>query len=275
MRASQSDFDLVRAAVSELDIRPLQVLIEVMIVEARRDRSFTLGVDATGGPTRLGNSGTTVSGSTSSGGTLGDFVLKLMGAGSLNLEAILNTAQERGVVKILSRPVVIAANNQQAEILVGTQRPFVQVSRSLPTDAATRDQVVQYKDVGTRLIVRPTISPDGYVVLQVTQEVNSATTETAFNAPVISTRSVQTQLLIQDGRTVVLGGLSDRERDSNQGGVPLLSSIPLLGGFFGHTSRRTTETELLLFLTPRVIRTDAEADSLSAPLLNRAKREQS
>jgi general secretion pathway protein D len=131
--------------------------------------------------------------------------------------------------------------------------------------------VVQYKDVGTKLVVRPTISPDGYVVLDVTQEVNSATNEVAFNAPVISTRSVQTQLLIKDGQTVALGGLRDRQRDNNQGGIPILSSIPLIGGLFGHVSRETTETELFLFLTPRVIRTDAEADSLTTPLLNRAK----
>jgi general secretion pathway protein D len=121
------------------------------------------------------------------------------------------------------------------------------------------------------LVVRPTISPDGYVVLEVTQEVNNATNEVAFNAPVISTRSVQTQLLIKDGQTVALGGLRDRQRDSNQGGIPFLSSIPLIGGLFGHTSRQTSETELFLFLTPRVIRTDADADSLTKPLLNRAK----
>jgi len=131
--------------------------------------------------------------------------------------------------------------------------------------------VVQYMDVGTRLIVRPTISPDGYVVLEVTQEVNSATSEIAFNAPVISTRSVQTKLLIKDGQTVALGGLRDRERDSNQGGIPVLSSIPLIGGLFGHASRQSSDTELFLFLTPRVIRSDEEADSLTTPMLKRAK----
>jgi general secretion pathway protein D len=127
-------------------------------------------------------------------------------------------------------------------------------------------------DVGTRLIVRPTISPDGYVVLEVTQEVNSATAEVQFNAPVISTRSVQTQVLIKDGQSVALGGLSDREVDVNQGGIPILSSIPGIGGFFGHAGRTKTETELFLFLTPHVIRSDAEADSISAPMMDSAKK---
>jgi general secretion pathway protein D len=271
IRASPGDFQLVEAAVKELDTRPLQVLIEVVIAEIRRDRSFSFGVEAKSDPVHVNRSKATVSGSQKGIG-LGDFVLQVMNLGTLNLDATLSAAAERGDVKILSRPVVVAANNQPATINVGSQRPFIQVSRSLPTDAAVRDQVVQYKDVGTKLTVQPTISPDGYVVLQVTQEVNSATTEVAFDAPVISTRSVQTELLIKDDQTVALGGLTDKQQDRNQGGIPVLSSIPLIGGLFGHASRRTTETELFLFLTPHVIRTDQEADRVSAPYLERAKK---
>jgi general secretion pathway protein D len=107
-------------------------------------------------------------------------------------------------------------------------------------------------------------------MLQVTQEVSAATTETQFDAPIISTRSVQTQLLIKDGQTVILGGLSDRQRDVSQEGVPFLSSIPLIGGLFGHSSRVTTETELCLFITPRIIADDAQADALTKPAQDRA-----
>jgi len=271
IRASPADFQLIGAAVKELDTRPLQVLIEVVIAEVRRDRNFSFGVEAKTDPVHVNGSKATVSGSQKGIG-LGDFVLQVMNLGTLNLDATLSAAAERGDVKILSRPVVVAANNQPATINVGSQRPFIQVSRSLPTDAAVRDQVVQYKDVGTKLTVLPTISPDGYVVLQVTQEVNSATTEVAFDAPVISTRSVETELLIKDDQTVALGGLTDKQQDRNQGGIPVLSAIPLIGGLFGHASRRTTETELFLFLTPHVIRTDQEADSVSAPYLERARK---
>ena len=273
IRASSSDFELINAAVDVLDVRPLQVLIEVLIAEARRDRSFSFGVDATTGPTGIRGTSSRISTSQASGGTLGDLVVKVMNVGGINLNAVLNAAAERGDVRILSRPVVIAANNEQTQLLVGSQRPFIQVSRSLPTDAATRDEVVQYGDVGTRLVVRPTISTDGCVVLEVTQEVNSATSEVAFNAPVISTRSVQTQLLIKDGQTIALGGLSDTQRDVSRGGIPLLSSIPLIGGLFGHASRQTSETELFVFLTPHVIRSDAQADSLTKPMLDRAGQE--
>jgi general secretion pathway protein D len=273
VRSSPNDYALIAAAVNELDIRPLQVLIQVLIAEVRRDRSLEFGVDVNLPPAKLpGHSNTTFEGSQQGLGGVGDAVLRVVGiGGDKDLAITLSAAAARGDVTIISRPTVIAVNNERAEISVGSQRPFIQVSRSLPTDAPSRDQVVQYKDVGTKLGVRPTISADGYVMLHVTQEVSAATTETQFDAPVISTRSVQTQLLLKDGQTVILGGLSDRQRDVSQSGVPFLSSIPLLGGLFGRASRRTTETELFLFITPRIIADDADADAVTKPAQDRAK----
>jgi general secretion pathway protein D len=183
--------------------------------------------------------------------------------GSVDLTLTLRAAATRGDVSILSRPVLLAANNEPAEILVGSQRPFVQVQRALPTDAPIRDQVVQFKDVGTQLTVVPTASDDGYVMLQVAQEVNAATAEVAFDAPVISTRSVHTQLLVKDGQTAVLGGLVDRQHDITKSGLPLLSDVPVIGGLFGKQIERVTETELFIFLTPRVLRTDEDLDAAS------------
>jgi general secretion pathway protein D len=271
IRASRSDFDLVAAAVRELDVRPLQVLIELMIAEVRHDRALGFGVEAVLPKQNLPGSGTSIS-ATTAGAGLGDFVLKLMSIGGLDVDATLRAAASRGDVSILSRPVVITANNHAAEILVGSQRPFVQVSRTLPTDSPLRDQVIQYKEVGTKLSVLPTISDDGYIMLEVTQEVNAATAETQFDAPVISTRLVQTRLLVKDGQTVALGGLTDRQRDANTSGVPLLSAIPGIGGLFGRSSRRTSETELFLFLSPRVLRSDEDADNVTQPLKQRAEK---
>ena len=273
IRASQADYDLITAAVKELDVRPLQVLIEVLIAEVQRNRSKAFGVDLNLSPTPVrGQPNTKVSGSqTGLGAGLGDMVLNVMGiGGDRNLAATLQMASTKGDVKILSRPAVIAVNNQDAEINVGSQRPFVQLSRTLPTDNASQDQVVQYRDVGTKLDIRPTISADGYVMLQVTQEVDEATGEISFNAPVISTRSVQTQLLLKDGQTVVIGGLRDRQREVTQEGVPFLSDIPVIGGLFGHASWTTTDTELFLFITPRVIKTDDDATNVTKPAQKRA-----
>ncbi|HEX5181027.1 MAG TPA: secretin N-terminal domain-containing protein [Gemmatimonadaceae bacterium] len=271
IRASQNDFDLITSAVRELDTRPLQVLIEVIIAEVERTNSLQFGVDATLPPTKV-NGGSTVINGSQTGAGLTDFVLHAMNFTGLNIDATLTAAAERGDVRILSKPILIAANNQAATINVGSQRPFVQLSRTLPTDNASVDQVVQYKDVGTKLTVLPTISPDGYVGLEVTQEIDNATQEVAFDAPVISTRSIQTELLIKDGQTVALGGFTDDERDVTQGGIPFLSSIPLLGGLFGHSSHQTTATEIYLFLTPHVIRTDEDADSVTHPILERANK---
>jgi general secretion pathway protein D len=198
---------------------------------------------------------------TQTGGGLGDFVLRVMGIGRADLDAVLRAGVSNGNVQILSRPVLLAANNQQSRMLVGSQRPFIQVSRSLPTETPTRDQVVQYRDVGTRLTVTPTISGDGYVTLEVTQEVNAATSETAFDAPVISTREFTTQVLVRDSQTIVLGGLVDHQNDVTGGGLPLLSELPLIGGLFGRRGRRSAETELFVFLTPRVLRNDSEVDA--------------
>jgi general secretion pathway protein D len=269
IRASESDYDLIVNAVQQLDTRPLQVLIEVIIAEVERTNSLAFGIDATLPPTKV-NGGPTVINGSQTGAGLTDVILHAMNLTGLNIDATLTAAAERGDVRILSRPVLIAANNQPATINVGSQRPFVQLSRTLPTDNASVDQVVQYKDVGTKLTVLPTISPDGYVGLEVTQEIDNATQEVAFDAPVISTRSIQTELLVKDGQTVALGGFTDAERDVTQGGIPFLSSIPLLGGLFGHASRQTAATEIYLFLTPHVIRSDQDADSVTHPMLDRA-----
>ncbi len=266
IRASQQDYDVLKQGVEQLDIRPLQVLIEVMIVEARHDRSFSFGSDLFLPPQSVDKGNGTVD-ANSVGGGIGDLVIHLMNLGHAEIDATLRAAASKGDVQIVSRPVLLASNNTEARLLVGSQRPFVQVSRSLPTETPTRDQVVQYRDVGTRLTIRPTINQDGYVSLVVQQEVNAATSEVQFDAPVISTREAVTQVLVRDGQTIVLGGLRDQQRERTQSGIPILSGIPLIGGLFGSADRRKTETELYLFLTPRILKTDADADSATAPRL--------
>ncbi len=264
IRASAEDYKVLEEAVNQLDIRPLQVLIEVLIVEARHDRSFSLGADLHLPKQKL--DGGSIDANTAGGG-LGDLVVRLMGLGKADIDATLRMAQSHGDVHIISRPVLLASNNTEARFLVGSQRPFVQVSRSLPTDTPSRDQVVQYKDVGTKLTVRPTINQDGYVSLVIQQEINAATSETQFDAPIISTREAATQVLVRDGQTIVIGGLTDEQRDKSQSGVPLLSDLPILGGLFGSASRSKSQTELYLFITPRILKTDEDADQVTQPRL--------
>ena len=155
--------------------------------------------------------------------------------------------------------------------MVGSQRPFVQVYRALPTDAGVRDQVVQYRDVGTSLRIRPTINHDGYVSLDLLQEVSLATSEVQFGAPVISTREASTKMLVRSGQTAVIGGLSDRQQDKTRGGIPILSSIPLLGGLFGSTHNNKLQTELFLFITPHIITNDDDADRMREEIEKNSK----
>jgi general secretion pathway protein D len=262
VRASPADWEVVQQAVQAVDLRPLQVLIEVLIAEVRRTNELSVGVSAqvnqTSHPDRnasLADAGGDIS--------TGELLLKWVNShGDIDVKVALSALAARGDVRILSRPVLLAQNNQEARILVGSQRPFVQVFRSLPTDAGVRDQIVQYRDVGTSLTIMPTVNADGYVNLRLTQEVSSATNETQFGAPVISTREAQTYLFVRDGQTTVIGGLIDHETERTRSGIPFLVSIPILGAFFGTTHNTATNSELFLFLTPHVVSSDADLEDL-------------
>jgi general secretion pathway protein D len=268
IRSNGADYSTIRAAVEQIDVRPVQVLIEVLIAEIRRDRQAGLGVSARMTDQRVNDGGTRVGGELT-GASTGDLVIRALQVGGVRADVVLRTLAANSEVSILSRPLVVARNNQEARILVGSERPFVQLFRSLPTDAAVRDQVVQYRNVGTQLTIRPTINPDGYVSLAVLQEVSSATAETQFGAPVISTREARTELLVKDGRTVVLGGLVDQQREQGASGIPVLKDLPLLGWLFRSTQQRRSTTELFLFLTPHVIRTDEEYEDMTRRLRDR------
>lgn len=257
VRATQGDFEVVRNAVDQLDIRPLQVLIEVQIVEARTNHTFGLGNAVTLPPQPLGGGSVEA---TTTGGGLGDLVVRMMSIGGGDVNAVLKIGEQNGDVRILSRPVLIAANNTEATFMVGSQRAFPVSKRTLPNDNATTVQEFAYRDVGTRLTVLPTISHDGYVALEILQEINQATNELQLDSPVISTREAHTQVLVRDGQTIMIGGLRDQQRDRSSRGVPLLSRLPLIGGLFGSASRVESESELFLFLTPRVLRTDADVE---------------
>lgn len=268
--STQADYDVVAHAIEQLDQRPEQVLIEVLIAEVRHNRDLGVGLDVEV-PTDPEDPPTQVGGELG-GLSVGSLILRLVNLGGVDAQGILSLLATSSDVSILSRPVLLAQNNREARIMVGSQRPFIQLFRALPTDAAVRDQVVQFRDVGTQLTIRPTINPDGYVSLTVLQEVSSATAEVQFGAPVISTREAHTQLLVRDGQTAVIGGLIDRQTESTNSGVPLLSAIPIFGGLFGSTTTRNVSTELFIFITPHVLRTDEELDEATGKMIEGAPR---
>jgi type II secretory pathway component GspD/PulD (secretin) len=264
IRATESDYQLVQQIISGVDLRPLQVLIEVTIAEVQRTHDLDIGVSGSAKRIPKGKTAADVTATAPSQSSARDFILELTGGhGTINYDVAINALQDRGNVKVLSLPVIIAQNNRQASLNVGSSRPFVQISQTVPNDPTGRVQTVQYIDVGTVLTITPTINPDGYVNLVVTQTDNSATNQVQFDAPIINKREATTQIFIRDGQTTVIGGLAGKTHSSDVSGIPFLSRIPLIGPLlFGNTTVSDETTELYLFLTPHVITSDADIDKL-------------
>jgi general secretion pathway protein D len=270
VRATSADWEIIQEAILSLDLRPLQVVIEVVIAEVRRTGDLSVGVGFFASDVdEEGGEGTTgilpVVGSTEA------FSLDVLRTGDVDVAATLLALSSDGNVRILSRPLIQAQNNQEARILVGSERPFIQSSFTGVTTGGVAQEVVQYRDVGTSLTILPTINEDGYVNLLLTQEVSSATAETQFGAPVISTREATTQLLARSGQTVVVGGLVDQQTEESRSGIPILKDIPVLGWLFGTTRETVTNAELFLFLTPYVITSDEDEELLRRELESNAE----
>ncbi|HEX2205215.1 MAG TPA: secretin N-terminal domain-containing protein [Longimicrobium sp.] len=264
VKATAADWQVVRQAIDVLDLRPLQVLIEVLIAEVRRGRDLQVGTNVSASNRHDARPIDLLLGQRPRGadsvGT-GALQVNLFNLGSLDVDVSLRALASTGNVRILSRPVLLAQNNLESKLVLGEERPFVQVVRTLPTADAVRDQVVQYRDVGTTLTLTPTINPDGYVNLQLVQEVSNVSGR-ELDAPIITTREAATHLFVRDGQTVVIGGLIQVERERTRSGIPFLKDIPLLGALFGSTTHRNLNSELFLFLTPHIIRSDDDADDL-------------
>ncbi len=258
VRATAEDFQSLQQLVQSVDLRPLQVLIEVTIAQV--ERSSDLGLGVSGNATRrAGDTAAILPG----GGTARDFVYLLTGGrGSVNYDLALNALQSRGNVKVLALPIIIAQNNRQAVLNVGSSVPFVQVTQAGGFDPNARVQTIQYLPVGKSLTITPTINTDGYVNMEVVQTNNDVSNNLLFDAPIINEREASTSVFVRDGQTTVIGGLSDNTSNETTSGIPFLSRLPLIGWLFGNTTRSNRTTELFLFLTPHIVSSDEDIDRL-------------
>lgn len=264
--ATDADWQVIQTALQSLDLRPLQVVIEVLIAEVRRTNDLNVGMSFVATDDDAETEAALPAAISEQ-----DFTFSFIRTGDVNIEATLSALASTGNVRILSRPVIQAQNNQPANILVGSERPFVQSSTTLPTDQLAQVQTVQYRDVGTSLEITPTINDEGYVNMLVSQGVSSATAELQFGAPVISNREALTQLLARHGQTIVIGGLVDRMEEKSRSGIPLLKDIPILGFLFGTTRSNVVTSELFFFLTPYIVASDADADRVREEIENRVQ----
>ncbi len=269
IRTAPPNFPMLRETIDALDVRPAQVLFEVTIAEIALGRGFEFGVDwgavNRGGDVRgqFGNPEIPDTGSTSA-------LLRLVRLDGTGVRALLRTIASTSTVQVLSTPEIVAVNNREATILVGNKVPFIASTR-LGNDVSI-DRAVQYQDVGTKLSIVPTINDDGYVSVQLLQEVSSLTPQTvsaALSAPVISTREASTRAILRDGQTVVIAGLIGDTRQVQDQGIPLLKDIPFAGALFRRQSTTRQRTELAIFVTPHIVRSDADADTIRERLRKR------
>jgi len=174
------------------------------------------------------------------------------------IQAALHLLDTYGNTKVISNPHLSALDNQKATIKVGNRIPIQQQTLVGGTTNAVTT-TAQYIDTGVLLQVTPHINAGGLVTLEVDAEVSTpgATTDPTI-APPINTRSVQTLLAVPTGQTMVMGGLISEDNQNSSKGLPLISRIPIIGGLFGDQSLTNNRTELVLFITPRVVENEAD-----------------
>ncbi len=175
-----------------------------------------------------------------------------------NYEAMIQALETFGETENLSNPHIMAINNQEAKILVGSSQPYVTSTTTTPSSGPTTTaETVNFIEVGVKLYVTPTVHKDGYVTLKIKPEVSAVTqnitTSNNNTIPVVETSEAETTVLVKDGVTIVIGGLIKNEKINIDKSVPVLGSMPLIGGAFRSKDHLTRKTELVIFLTPRLI----------------------
>jgi general secretion pathway protein D len=255
---------LMKALIEQLDQAPPQVLIEAIIAEVTLDAERKLGVEWNWTDhSHLGNNNLTGHVGSSFGLPVQATGLSYAIAGA-NLNTMLQALASDDTVTILSTPRIFTSNNRAAEINISTATPYV--SNIVTTDV-TQNFAVQYLDVGVILDVTPQISPDGTVTMQVSQQANELlgfqNLGNNVSAPTVATRSAQATIRVMDGQTIILGGIISDNATRNVDKVPVLGDLPLIGSLFRHTTVSKTKSELLVFLTPKVVRTPEEATALT------------
>ncbi|OIN91400.1 MAG: type II secretion system protein GspD [Comamonadaceae bacterium CG1_02_60_18] len=286
--APEPQYRQLRAVIDKLDARRAQVFVESLIAEVSEDKAAEFGIQWQGA---LGKAGDGVIGLLGSNfGTGGKNIINLATAGTtgtvapargLNLGLAQNTngvyvlgflarfLEDSGSGNVLSTPNLLTLDNEEAKIVIGQNVPFVtgQFTNTGSNNTGTVNpfQTIERKDVGLTLKVKPQISENGTVKLAIYQEVSSvlASTVSAPNGPTTNKRTIESNVLVDDGAIVVLGGLLQDEYSGNAEKVPGLADVPLFGNLFKSEARTRKKTNLMVFLRPVVVRDTRDSSSLS------------
>ncbi|HTI95700.1 MAG TPA: type II secretion system secretin GspD [Rudaea sp.] len=294
--ATPGEWDSIRAAIHRLDIAPLQVQIEAKILEVTLTGNLQYGVqwwlsglinNSNAGSGTGFQYGSDYQGNSSDRHRVslgGGAPQSLNGGGpgvlysylNKNFQVALNALEKSGNSKILSSPSLVVMNNQQAQLTVGTQVSVISASlvglggyggTTTGTGISTTGiGQANYISTGVTLSITPRVNPGGLVYMEVSQEDTSPdySTVTANNPnPAINQRNLDTQVAVQSGQTVLLGGMIQDQDGDSRNGVPGLSKIPVIGSLFGSTTKTRQRTELIVLITPRVITSSDEAQQMT------------
>lgn len=280
--ATGKEYEAVRAALEKLDIVPLQVLIEATIAEVTLNDTLKYGLEwffDIGNSTITFNSGTARTSNPQPGNLI---FTQLPGLSWLfatsDVRIVLNALTAITDVNVISSPTLLVLDNEPARLQVGDQVPIaVRSAQSLTDVDAPIVNEIEYRDTGVILDIIPHVNSSGLVVLDIVQEVSdvgatsaaAGTTVTEGVTPTISQRRVASTVAVNTGETIALGGLIRDLNTESVNGVPLLSDIPILGNLFKTTSNVKRRTELLVLLTPRVVRNSGDARTVTEDLRRR------
>jgi general secretion pathway protein D len=266
--ATPLEYKMVLETLKSIDTVPIQVLIEASIAEVTLTDDLRFGINwsynSSQGPIVFSNSANGAVNQSFPG-------LSHLYTGKTDIKAALNTLESLTKVRVLSSPKLIVLNNREAQLQVGDQVPIA-TQASVSTDTANAPIVnsVQLHDTGVILSVIPRANKSGRILLEINQEVSNVvpTTTSEINSPTIQQRRISSTVSIEDGQTIALGGLIKETKSNSRSGIPFLARIPFLGALFGNTSVTTNRTELIVLVTPRVIRTSEESDKVTNLLKN-------
>jgi general secretion pathway protein D len=268
VRATAKDYRRIAAALEDLDVVPLQVLIEATIAEVLLNDSLKYGVEWF---FRFGDVRINLS-SQDSGTVAPSFPGFSAFFANSDVRAVINALEEVTDINVISSPHILVLDNQTARLQVGDEVPIATQSSTSVTDPdAPVVNTIEQRDTGVILSVTPRVNASGLVIMEIEEETSDAqqTTTSSIDSPTIRQRRISSTIAIQSGETVVLGGLIRDDLQKGRSGVPFLSGLPLIGPLFGTYDNSATRNELLVLITPRVIRGTNDAREVTAELRRR------
>ena len=303
--APSSEYGNIEKVIKTLDKKRKQVYVEAMIMEASTDKLRELGTKWRAAATHdnepiviggVGNIDAATSLSIINGlsgftmGGLGNFldipVSSVSSDGSVSTNtlttpgfaALFSSNEFKDVINVLSTPQILTSDNEEAEIHVGENVPFISQRERNATTSNTVLNTIERTDVGIKLRIKPQITEGNYVKLEIFQEISSVKTATddilTSVGPSTTNRSTKTSVVVKDGRTVVIGGLMQETEEESINKVPILGDIPILGWLFKFRSKKKNKKNLLVFLSPHIVKEDDDLKNLSDRKFNRFVKEE-